>query len=153
MASHNHHKDLKEALNRAEIIESAGEVASSGERKYEAVIVTLAKEVHSLRARLDELMFEYCPDDMDKEQIEEFKKHQSPVKMQVAGPNDKFTCPNCGGHYFTTTKVDGMAFHDQLGSCIAETSEHGVRGCGFKWARGNDYLYFTEGPTMKGFQC
>ncbi len=47
------------------------------------VWVDLAFEIHDLRfecrakqAQIDELMFEYCPDDMTKEQIKNWENYQ-----------------------------------------------------------------------------
>lgn len=37
-------------------------------------------EIEALQARIDELMLEYCPEDMTKEQIENWKAHQKPVE-------------------------------------------------------------------------
>jgi len=34
------------------------------------------------QARIDALMFEYCPEEMTEEQVNEWKKHQQPVKEE-----------------------------------------------------------------------
>lgn len=33
-------------------------------------------EIKRLQAKVDALMFEYCPDEMTQEQIDEYEKHQ-----------------------------------------------------------------------------
>jgi hypothetical protein len=43
------------------------------------VIDSLSNAVQEAQAKIDELMLEYCPDDMTEEQIEEWKKHQRAV--------------------------------------------------------------------------
>ena len=37
-------------------------------------------EVAYLQYRIDELMLEYCPDEMTQEQLDNYAKHQVPVK-------------------------------------------------------------------------
>ena len=46
---------------------------------YEDVL----KELNARQARIDALMLEYCPDDMTKEQFDNWAKHQSK------------SCPDC----------------------------------------------------------
>lgn len=41
------------------------------------------KEIQSLQARIDELMLEYCPNDMTKEQIENWEKHQVKSEIEI----------------------------------------------------------------------
>lgn len=45
-------------------------------------IVELERENAALQARLDELMLEYCPDEMSAEQIDNYAKHQRPVSAE-----------------------------------------------------------------------
>jgi hypothetical protein len=40
------------------------------------------KELDAKQARIDELMLEYCPDEVTDEQWEEYSKHQVYVKME-----------------------------------------------------------------------
>jgi hypothetical protein len=39
------------------------------------------KAVASMQARIDELMLEYCPAEMTKEQLDEWAKHQVAVEL------------------------------------------------------------------------
>lgn len=39
--------------------------------------------VGAKQAQIDELMLEYCPEEMSREQTEEWAKHQKPVKAQA----------------------------------------------------------------------
>ena len=39
------------------------------------------RELAAAQARIDELMLEYCPDEMTEEQLEEWSKHQRAVKV------------------------------------------------------------------------
>ena len=39
------------------------------------------RKIEELQAKIDLLMFEYCPDEMTKEQIEVWEKHQ--VKIDI----------------------------------------------------------------------
>ncbi len=142
---------LNQALAIAEAIKNASAYVVSPSNTEDTITV-LADQVHHLRWRIDELMFEYCPDEMEPEQIKEYEKHQVAVTPREVGPNDKFTCPNCGGHYFNTSRTEGVPFKDRLGSCTSLTDDYN-EGCGFQWERKNDYLYFTPGPTMKGMLC
>lgn len=45
-----------------------------------------ADKIEELQARIDELMLEYCPEEMTAEQLEEWAKHQVTDSM----------CPSCG---------------------------------------------------------
>jgi len=45
-------------------------------------------DVDAKQARIDELMFEYCPDDMTKEQIDEWAKRQAAVDISIELDND-----------------------------------------------------------------
>jgi hypothetical protein len=38
------------------------------------------EDAQALQARIDALMLEYCPKEMTAEQLEEWAKHQAPVK-------------------------------------------------------------------------
>ncbi len=39
----------------------------------------------SLQAKIDALMLEYCPNEMTKEQIENWKRHQQPLPQHDEG--------------------------------------------------------------------
>ena len=45
-------------------------------------IKTERAEVERLEAKIDELMLEYCPDEMTPEQVAEWAKHQVPAQGQ-----------------------------------------------------------------------
>ena len=45
-------------------------------------IVTKDGEIRRLQAKIDSLMFEYCPDEMTKEQKEEWGRNQMPAEPQ-----------------------------------------------------------------------
>lgn len=45
-------------------------------------IAALKAENETLQVRIDELMFEWCPDEMTPEQIENWKKHQKTVSAK-----------------------------------------------------------------------
>lgn len=40
----------------------------------------LTQQLAAKQARIDELMLEYCPNEMTEEQLEEWSKHQRTVK-------------------------------------------------------------------------
>lgn len=53
---------------------------------YETMFQVVREEIESLRqqlsaaqAKIDELMLEYCPEEMTNEQIAEYEKHQRPA--------------------------------------------------------------------------
>ena len=64
--------DLKKQ-REAELSALRAEVASLKEQ-----LAAAKKDVDSKQARIDELMLEYCPNEMSPEQIEEWAKHQVP---------------------------------------------------------------------------
>jgi dihydroorotase len=39
--------------------------------------------IQALQARIDELMFEYCQDEMTPEQIHEYVRHQVPIEPGI----------------------------------------------------------------------
>lgn len=41
------------------------------------------QDMDAKQAKVDELMLEYCPDEMTKEQLDNWAKHQSPVEEAV----------------------------------------------------------------------
>jgi hypothetical protein len=41
-----------------------------------------ADQLASKQAKIDSLMFEYCPEEITEEQFNEWKKHQQPVKEE-----------------------------------------------------------------------
>ena len=47
--------------------------------ELEAVLILLECK----QAKIDSLMLEYCPDEMTKEQLDVWGKHQKPVKEQI----------------------------------------------------------------------
>lgn len=74
-------KILVETINSME-----GELDNAKRRYEDFEQVTLsqmeafAKLVASKQAQIDQLMLEYCPEDMSAEQVEEWGKHQVPVE-------------------------------------------------------------------------
>lgn len=64
--------------------------------------------------------------------------------------NLRFTCPECGSHYFGST-VDGTlvrSCHGTIG-----TLEGGSRHCGFSWPEADDHLYgLADAPPPSGVQ-
>ncbi len=73
------------------------------------------------------------------------------AKKREIGPNDKFKCPKCGGHYFTTHQDEPFR-STPLDECIGECLDEFKTDCKFAWIRKDDYLYFTPGPTGRGSQ-
>ena len=59
----------------------ADKIPAYGDYAKEAAISLRiqADEIEHLRARIDALMFEHCPDEMTPEQIAEWERHQQPV--------------------------------------------------------------------------
>lgn len=51
--------------------------------ELEAEVAKLKLEVASKQAKIDELMLEYCPDEMSKEQLDNWAKHQIPDDPQA----------------------------------------------------------------------
>ena len=49
------------------------------------VIEELERKVNAQQARIDELMLEYCPDEITDEQWEEYQKHQVRVDINTLG--------------------------------------------------------------------
>lgn len=45
-------------------------------------IKELKATIQSQQAKIDELMLEYCPEDMTKEQMDEWARHQRPVTKE-----------------------------------------------------------------------
>lgn len=41
------------------------------------------RQVQALQAKIDELMLEHCPEEMTKEQLDEYDKHQVPVSSDT----------------------------------------------------------------------
>lgn len=50
--------------------------------ELEDEVAKLKLEVASKQAKIDELMLEYCPDEMSKEQLDNWAKHQIPADPQ-----------------------------------------------------------------------
>lgn len=52
---------------------------------YEAaeMIIDLCAQVDALQARVDALMLEFCPDEMNEEQLENWARHQRPASDEV----------------------------------------------------------------------
>ena len=48
----------------------------------EAQIKELEAKIQSQQAKIDELMLEFCPEDMTKEQMDEWARHQRPVTKE-----------------------------------------------------------------------
>ena len=53
----------------------------------EKEITELKRQLDAKQARIDELMIEYCPDEMTEEQWKTYEKHQVPVKTDETGDN------------------------------------------------------------------
>jgi hypothetical protein len=53
-------------------------------QKVPSVSRTLIRHIGSLQARIDELMLEYCPDEMTQERFDEWARHQVPVDEGVS---------------------------------------------------------------------
>ena len=52
----------------------------SHERKWLCdLIESLRQQLSAAQAKIDELMLEYCPEEMTNEQIAEYEKHQRPA--------------------------------------------------------------------------
>ena len=54
-------------------------------------IQSLTTQLEAKQAKIDELMLEYCPDEMTEEQLDEWGKHQVVVKGSepIQGGNDE----------------------------------------------------------------
>lgn len=52
-------------------------------KRVKQKLLDLESEIHYKQALIDELMFEHCPDEMTKEQIEEWEKNQVVSKNQI----------------------------------------------------------------------
>lgn len=50
----------------------------------EVRIAEIQKKLDAIQAQIDALMFEYCPDEMTKEQVDEWAKHQKLVTPERA---------------------------------------------------------------------
>ena len=50
-----------------------------GAESRESEIESLRQQLSAAQARIDELMLEYCPEEMTNEQIAEYEKHQRPA--------------------------------------------------------------------------
>jgi len=50
--------------------------------ELEAEVAELKLEVAAKQARIDELMLEYCPDEMPQEQLDNWSNHQVPADPQ-----------------------------------------------------------------------
>lgn len=48
--------------------------------RAEATIISQEQHLATLQAQIDELMFEYCPEEMTHEQIAEYERHQVSVE-------------------------------------------------------------------------
>jgi len=96
------------------VIRSASHYGEQGEYWFEVVnadharkletelIASLAalsaaeQRAEGMQARIDELMLEYCPDEMTPEQIEEWGKHQKPVSEETAARINAALTPTTG---------------------------------------------------------
>lgn len=52
------------------------------------------REVMALQAKIDELMLEYCPDEMTEDQIAEWALHQKPVSDEEARSIEALLTPS-----------------------------------------------------------
>ena len=51
-------------------------------QSLEAQIKELEAKIQSQQAKIDELMLEYCPEDMTQQQMDEWARHQRPVTKE-----------------------------------------------------------------------
>lgn len=63
-------------------------------RWLDGALKELEAEVAAKQAKIDELMLEYCPDEMTPEQIEEWGRNQRPVA--VSENPTHLQCDKCG---------------------------------------------------------
>jgi hypothetical protein len=80
--------------------------ASMGRHLIKLAIRPLIEEVHALQARIDELMLEYCPNEMTEAQLENWKAHQ--VLSDVDCPHPIVTQPE------TNLPISGLGGYDQV---------------------------------------
>ena len=85
---------------RAALVECSGAYpwlgkAGLADECHQAAIAELLAELDKARksdsakqAKIDGLMFEYCPEDMTTEQIDEWAKHQRPVSAELSAAID-----------------------------------------------------------------
>lgn len=59
-------------------------------REFNKDIIEFNKEKGALQAKIDQLMLEFCPEEMTQEQIENWEKHQKPSEYVFVIDND---CP------------------------------------------------------------
>lgn len=57
--------------------------------RLQAELVAEKRKSDAKQARIDELMFEYCPDDMTREQLDEYARHQRRVSPEEAAEVDR----------------------------------------------------------------
>lgn len=73
------HRDTREqAAAQAQLEKDKHSYNLNMERMHDRC-AELEEEVEAAQAKIDALMLEYCPDDMTKEQIEEWERHQEPA--------------------------------------------------------------------------
>ena len=66
--------DLVKRLNiKADMIEWAVPKVWGGDAD---LMREAARKIEAMQAKIDSLMFEYCPDDMTEDQIKNFEQHQ-----------------------------------------------------------------------------
>lgn len=51
--------------------------------------IDLTKQLAAAQARIDELMLEYCPNEMTEEQLAEYARHQVPISNERQAEIDK----------------------------------------------------------------
>lgn len=61
---------------------------SGARRGMMDIVERLRTEVDALQVKIDTLMFEYCPEEMTPEQVDEWGKAQRPVSPEVAAAID-----------------------------------------------------------------
>ena len=90
--------ESREWLSRDGFITSARNASDAADeiKQLRAEVATLKeqlaaaqKDADSKQVRIDELMLEYCPDEMMPEQIEEWAKHQVPDDSAITAQEVK----------------------------------------------------------------
>lgn len=75
---------VQEAADGIERLRSSLQVAKENEQATHEANKRMAKELFEKQAKIDELMLEYCPDEMSSEQYAEWAKRQRPVSTEFS---------------------------------------------------------------------
>jgi len=71
--------DLETALIRQK---NSGEEAKELIKRIDQHLKDKSVKINALQAKIDQLMFEYCPEEMTERQKENWGKHQKPVTAE-----------------------------------------------------------------------